>query len=229
MWRHLSSGEDRMAIRLVLVDDHPIVLQGLQQLFERHNDFEVVACCPDGTTALEAVAEHQPDVLVMDLRMPGFSGLDVLRTLANRQSVCRTVLLTAIVRDTEVMEAVRLGVRGIVLKESSPDVLIDCVRRVYRGEQWIERETVTRALQRVLDQDSAEREPGQALTPREVEIVRMVAQGLRNKVIAERLSISEGTVKVQLHNVYEKLEVGGRLELVLCAQRKGLVERGSLG
>jgi DNA-binding NarL/FixJ family response regulator len=212
-----------MAIRLVLVDDHPIVLQGLQQLFERHDDFEVVGCCPDGTTAIEAVGELQPDVLVMDLRMPGLNGLDVLRTLATSQSRCRIVLLTAIVRDSEVMEAIKLGVRGIVLKESSPDVLIDCVRRVYRGEQWLERETVTRALQGMLVRESAARDVGQTLTPREVEIVQMVAHGFRNKVIAERLSISEGTVKVHLHNVYEKLGVDGRLELVLCAQQKGLI------
>jgi len=168
------------------------------------------------------VEQYQPDVLVMDLRMPGLSGLDVLRALSAKNSRSRTVLLTAIVRDAEVMEAVKLGVRGIVLKESSPDVLIDCVRRVHRGEQWIERETVTRALQRVLDRESAEREAGETLTPREIEIVRMVARGLRNKAIAERLSISEGTVKVHLHNVYEKLGVDGRLELVLCAQQKGL-------
>ncbi len=212
-----------MAIRLVLVDDHPIVLQGLEQLFARHENFEVVSCCADGVSALAAVEKYQPDVLVMDLRMPGLSGIDVLRNLSASQSRCRSVLLTAIVRDSEVMEAVKLGVRGIVLKESSPDLLIDCVRRVYRGEQWIERETVTRALQNVLDRESAEREAGETLTPREIEIVRMVAQGLRNKVIADRLSISEGTVKVHLHNVYEKLGVDGRLELVLCAQQKGLI------
>src|SRR5207248_7310745 len=160
---------------------------------------------------------------VMDLRMPGLSGLDVLRALTANQSRTRTVLLTAIVRDSEVMEAIKSGVRGIVLKESSPDVLIDCVRRVHRGEQWIERETVTRALQRVLDRESAEREAEETLTPREIEIVRMVARGLRNRAIAERLAISEGTVKVHLHNVYEKLKVDGRLELVLCAQEKGIV------
>jgi len=211
-----------MAIRLVLVDDHPIVLQGLQQLFERHDDFQVMCCCQDGATALDAVEQYQPDVLVMDLRMPGLSGLDVLRALTANQSRTRTVLLTAIVRDSEVMEAIKSGVRGIVLKESSPDVLIDCVRRVHRGEQWIERETVTRALQRVLDRESAEREAEETLTPREIEIVRMVARGLRNRAIAERLAISEGTVKVHLHNVYEKLGIDGRLELVLCAQQKGL-------
>lgn len=212
-----------MAIRLVLVDDHPIVLQGLQNLFERHGDFEVVSCCRDGAAALNAVGKYQPDVVVMDLRMPGVSGIDVLRKLSVAGSGCRSVLLTAIVRDDEVMEAVKLGVRGIVLKESSPDVLVDCVRRVNRGEQWIERETVTRAFQHVLDREAAEREAGETLTPREIEVVRMVSQGLRNRAIAERLCISEGTVKVHLHNVYEKLGIDGRLELVLCAQQKGLI------
>src|SRR4030095_2072330 len=86
----------RMAIRLVLVDDHPIVLQGLEQLFERHNDFEVGSCCPDGATARLAVEKYQPDVLVMDLRMPGLSGLDVLRSLSASHSRCRSVLLTAL-------------------------------------------------------------------------------------------------------------------------------------
>ena len=205
-----------MAIRLVLVDDHPIVLQGLQQLFERHDDFQVMCCCQDGATALDAVEQYQPDVLVMDLRMPVMNGP------SDWNAPAVEVLLTAIVRDSEVMEAIKSGVRGIVLKESSPDVLIDCVRRVHRGEQWIERETVTRALQRVLDRESAEREAEETLTPREIEIVRMVARGLRNRAIAERLAISEGTVKVHLHNVYEKLGIDGRLELVLCAQQKGL-------
>jgi DNA-binding NarL/FixJ family response regulator len=210
-------------IRLVLVDDHPIVLQGLQQLFQREGDFEVVCCCANGAAALAAVTGHPPDVLVMDLRMRGESGLDVLRTLSARRIACRSILLTAVVNDGEVMEAVRLGVKGIVLKESPADVLVDCVRRVHRGEQWIEREAVTRALHHVLDREAAAREAGEKLTPREIEIVRMVAQGLRNKIIADRLCISEGTVKVHLHNVYEKLGVDGRLELVLCAQRKALI------
>lgn len=212
-----------MGIRLVLVDDHPIVLQGMQQLFERHDDFDVMASCPDGPTALRAVAKFHPDVLVIDLRMRGMSGLDVLRALSKTHNPCRAVLLTATVRDSEVMDAVKLGAKGIVLKESSPDVLVDCIRRVHRGEQWIERDALTRAFQNVLEKEAAEREAGELLTPREIEIVRMVSMGLRNKAIAERLSISEGTVKVHLHNVYEKLGVDGRLELVLCAQQKGFI------
>jgi DNA-binding NarL/FixJ family response regulator len=212
-----------VVIRIALADDHPIVLQGLQQLFERHADFEVVCCCTTGNAALIGVRTHRPDVLVLDLRMPEGSGLDVLRAMAADKLECRTVVLTAAVSDDEVMEAVRLGARALVLKESSPDALVDCVRRVFRGEQWLERETLTRAFRRALDREAATRDAADALTPREIEIVRMVAQGLRNRAIAERLSISEGTVKVHLHNIYEKFAVDGRLELLLSARNKGLI------
>ena len=210
-----------MPIRVVLVDDHPIVLHGLQQLFERQPDFEVVGCCADGAAAVDAVEHHHPDVLVLDLRMPGDSGLDVLRKLAARQLIARAVLLTAAIRDEEVRDAIKLGAMGLVLKESSPEVLLECVRSVCRGETWIERDTMTRAFRPIPEVAPSTFET--PLTPREIEIVRMVAQGLRNKAIAERLTISEGTVKVHLHNIYEKLSVDGRLELVLCAQQKGLI------
>lgn len=211
-----------MPIRVVLADDHQIVLHGLQQLFERHDDFEVVAACRDGQSAAAAVESLQPDVVVLDLRMPGQTGLDVLRTLAGRQPECRRVLLTAAVRDEEVMDAVKLGVKGIVLKESPPEALLECVRTVARGGEWIDPETLTRALRSAFDRDASQ--PGNgALTPREAEIVRMVAKGLRNKIIGERLAISEGTVKVHLHNIYEKLGVDGRLALVLRAQERNLI------
>ncbi len=200
-----------MSIRVVLVDDHPIVLQGLQHLFERHDEFAVVACCPDAESALATVRADPPDVLVLDLRMPGPTGLDLLRTIFNEQIPCRTVLLTAAISDEQVLDAVKLGAAGLVLKESAPETLLECVRKVHAGEQWIDRDTVTRALSSVLDREAAETEASHTLTPREIEIVRMVAQGLRNRVIAERLSISEGTVKVHLHNIYEKFGVDGRL------------------
>jgi DNA-binding NarL/FixJ family response regulator len=210
-------------IRIVLTDDHPIVLDGLQRLFQMQPDFEVVATCRDGDSALKTVNEKQVDVLVLDQRMPGKTGLDVLRALAGDQLPCRTVLLTAALRDDEVVEAVRLGATGVILKEASPDTLLDCVRRVHRGEQWIDHETLSRAFGHVLQRESAAREAGKMLTPREIEIVKMIASGLRNKAIADRLTISEGTVKIHLHNIYEKLGVDGRLELVLFAQEKGLV------
>lgn len=212
-----------MPIKIVVADDHPIVLQGLRHLFERQPDFLVAACCVDADAAIDAVRAHQPDVVILDLRMPGRSGLDALRCLADQKLTCRPVLLTAAITQDQVLEAVKLGARGLVLKESSPETLVACVRRVYQGEQWIDQDTVTRAFRTVLDREAATREAAETLTTREIEIVRMIGQGVRNRVIADRLSISEGTVKVHLHNIYEKLGVDGRLELVLFAQQKGLI------
>jgi two-component system, NarL family, nitrate/nitrite response regulator NarL len=213
-----------VAIRLVLADDHPIVLQGLRRLFEQQPDFDVVACCGDADAALAAVAAQPVDVLVLDYRMPGRNGLDVLRALATAKTACRPVILTAAIRDDEVVEAIELGLRGLVLKESAPDVLVECVRAVHRGEQWVERETLTRAFGRVLRRQSAARgAPANTLTRREIEIIKLVAEGLRNKEVAERLSISEGTVKIHLHHIYDKLGVDGRLELLLAAQQRGLL------
>jgi DNA-binding NarL/FixJ family response regulator len=210
-------------IRLVLADDHAIVLHGLKRLFDAHEEFEVIECCRDGREAVTAVRAHQCDVLVLDLRMPGQTGLEVLRTLTAEKRPCRTVLLTAAISDDDIVEAVRLGVQGVVLKESSPEALLECVRRVHQGERRIDEETMTRAFSGVMRREAATRAASKVLTPREIEIVRMIAQGLRNKAIAERLSISEGTVKIHLHNVYEKLQVDGRLELMLYAQEKELV------
>jgi DNA-binding NarL/FixJ family response regulator len=212
-----------MSIRIVLVDDHPIVLQGLQHLFARHEDLVVVASCNSADAALEAARAERPDVVVMDLRMPHKSGLDLLAALGRELPGCRTVLLTAAITQDEVVEALKRGASGLVLKESPPEQLIACVRRVHRGEQWLDPDTVTRALQGVVNRDAARGELSRTLTAREIEIVQMVAQGLRNRTIGERLSITESTVKVHLHNIYQKLGVEGRLELVLVAQQKGLV------
>lgn len=212
-----------MQIRVILADDHPIVLNGLQRLFESQPDFAVVECCRDGRQALAAVRARQADVLLLDMRMPDFTGLDVLRQMTPADRKCRTVLLTAAITDDEVIEAVRLGAQGIVLKESDPETLLECVRKVHKGQSWLDRETMSRAFGRAAQKESGAREAARLLTPRESELVRMVAEGLRNKAIAERLSISEGTVKIHLHNIYEKVHVDGRLELVLWAQEQGLV------
>jgi DNA-binding NarL/FixJ family response regulator len=210
-------------IRLVLADDHPIVLHGLQQLFERQSDMQVVAACADGAGALAVVREARPDVLVLDVRMPGMDGLAVLREVTRAQLPTRVVLLTAALDDRQVLEAVRLGVAGVVLKEMAPQALIASVRKVYAGGQAIEQETLGRALGQILKREAAGREAAALLTARELEIVHMVAQGLRNKQVADRLFISEGTVKIHLHNIYEKLKVDGRVELVLYARDKGLI------
>ena len=212
-----------MAIRVILVDDHPIVLSGLRQLFESSPDFAVVGSCSHGEQALQTLRSQEADVVLLDLRMPGLTGLDVLKKLGESRLSCRPVLLTAAISDEDVIEAMRLGAQGVVLKESSPETLLECVRKVHQGEQWLDRETMSRAFGRVMRKETAARETSRILTPRETEVAQMVAQGLRNKAIAERLSISEGTVKIHLHNIYEKVKVNGRLELVLWVQERGLV------
>ena len=219
----MTAGATPPRIRLVLADDHPIVLQGLRQVFDRQTDMEVLATCQDGNAALAAVRERHPDVLVLDVRMPGLDGLGVLRKIVGDKLPTRVVLLTAALDNAQVLEAVRLGVGGVVLKEMPPQALLESVRRVHAGGQAIEQETLGRALGQMLKREAASREAAAVLTVRELEIVRMVSQGLRNKQVADRLFISEGTVNIHLHNIYEKLNVGGRVELVLYAREKGLI------
>jgi two-component system, NarL family, nitrate/nitrite response regulator NarL len=210
-----------MPISIVLADDHPAMLAGLETLLKPFRDLKVMARCRDGEEALRAVARHRPDVLLLDIRMPVKSGLDVLRELKEQKLPTRVVILTAALEDDEVLEALRLGVNGVVLKEMAPGLLVQCIRKVAAGERWIEK----RSFQSVLDK-LLRREAGaqaiRGLTAREVEIVRMVVSGLRNKELADKLSISEGTVKIHLHNTYDKLKVEGRMALSVYARERGL-------
>ncbi|MGH9361775.1 MAG: response regulator [Thermoanaerobaculia bacterium] len=211
-----------MTIRLVLADDHPLVLDGLEQLFRLERDFEVVARCRDGHEALRAIRQHRPDVLVLDIKMPGLDGLSVLRAIRDERLPTETVLLTAALDDDQLVEAVRLGVRGVVLKESAPRVIINALREVRSGGSWLEGRAVSRALQKLVGREATVREAERLLTPRELEIVRMVGSGARNREIASRLFITEGTVKIHFHNIYEKLAINSRVELALWARDQGL-------
>ena len=212
-----------MPIRLILADDHPIVLDGLENLFRLEKDFQVMARCTNGMEAMQEVLRLRADVLVLDIRMPGKDGLEIAREMQKGKIPTRVVLLTAALDEEEFLEAVRLGVQGIVLKEMAPQILIQCIRKVHAGEQWIEPRSARQALEKMLRREAGVRAIAHLLTPREIEMVRMVAQGLRNKEIADKLCISEGTVKVHLHNIYEKLKVDGRVALLRYAQEKGLV------
>ena len=213
-----------MSIGLVLADDHPIVLDGLEHLFRLEKDFKVLARCRDGEETLQAVRKHHPGVLILDLRMPGKGGLAVLREVKREKPPTRVVLLTAEMGEAEALEAIRLGVNGVVLKEMAPKLLVQAIRKVHAGGQWLEKRSFGRALETMLRREAGARQVAGILTPRELEIIRLVASGLHNKEIAEKLTISEGTVKIHLHHIYEKLHVDGRLELTLYAQDKGLVE-----
>jgi DNA-binding NarL/FixJ family response regulator len=212
-----------MAIRLALADDHPIVLDGLEQLFRLEPDISVVSRCRNADEALRALRAHVPDVLVLDLLMPGGGGLELLRAVSGQERRTRIVLLTAVVDDDQLLEAIRLGAEGVVLKDMAPQLLIDAIREVHQGGRWLEQGLGGLGLRRLLAREKRSSAAARLLSSREREIVRLVTSGLRNRGIAERLSISEGTVKVHMHNIYEKLDVTGRIELTNYARENGLL------
>jgi len=207
-----------LTIRAVLADDHAIVLEGLEQILKLEEDIELVARCIDGEQALKTVRSFRPDVLVLDLRMPVMDGLAVLREIKREGLPTKVVLLTAGLDDDEMIRALRLGVSGVILKVMASRLLVECIRTVAGGGRWIEKDLEDRAVQRTTSDPH-----GTGLSPREIEVVRMVSRGMRNRQIAQQLFISEATVKVHLHNVYEKLALKSRVELGLFAREKGLL------
>jgi two-component system, NarL family, nitrate/nitrite response regulator NarL len=210
-------------IDLVLADDHPIVLAGMENMFRRERDCRVVASCVDGVEALRAIARHEPSVAVLDLRMPRMDGLGVMRELQKEARKTRIVLLAAALDDDDVLEAVHLGVRGVILKEMAVALVVQCVREVHAGRQWLEKRSVTQALEKFTRRQTATRDLEKILTTREFEVARAVAAGLRNKEIAAKLQIAEGTVKIHLHAIYEKLNLDGRMSLVLRLKEKAVL------
>lgn len=212
-----------MPIRIVIADDHPVVRRGLSQFFADDPELKVVAECADGQCALEAIAHHSPDVVVVDLAMPRLTGMDVLRALKESGSTIPVVLLAGNVSDEEVVTAMRLGAKGIVLKEMAPALLVQCVHKVAAGGTWLEKEAVGRAMEKMLQAQQTLKKVREVLTPREIDIVRMVARGLGNREIGEKLFIGEGTVKTYLHTIYEKLGIKGRVQLAMYAREKGLM------
>lgn len=208
----------------MLVDDHPLILDALENLLGAEDDIRVVARCESGPEALAALRNCRPEVIILDLLMPGMDGLDFLRAMNDKRLEGRVVLLTGAADEAQMIEAVRLGVQGVVLKEMAPRLLLQCIRSVAAGRQWLERRSASSALAGLLKRDHGARVAATAgLTPREIEIVRSICHGLRNKAIAEQLRVSEGTVKVHLHNIYRKLGVDNRLALFIYAKEQGIV------
>ena len=207
-----------MAIRLVLVDDHPLVLNGLAQLLGSDPEFQIVAMCGTAADGLNAVEALKPDVLLLDLALPDDSGLNVLRRL-DPSGPPAVVVLTASQDEGELLDAARLGARGIVLKAMAPRVLEDCVRAVHRGAQQLVIDDEGLA-QRLQERRAVEQELEQTLTSREIEILRLVALRLDNQQVASRLGISVGTVKIHLHHIYAKLRLDGRPQLLAYLRDK---------
>jgi DNA-binding NarL/FixJ family response regulator len=211
-----------MTINLVLASDQPIVLNGLESRFRQEPDINVVARCARVEETLQVVREHRPDVLILGLQIPGKGGLGLVRQMNDEKLPTRVILLTTTLDEDTLLEAVRLGVSGMVLKEMAPHLFVQCVRKVHAGEQWLERRSFRCALERLLQREAGARDVAGILTAREIEIVRMVIGALRNNEIAEKLFISEGTVKCHLHHIYEKLRLNGREELISYARARGL-------
>jgi two-component system nitrate/nitrite response regulator NarL len=199
-------------MRLILVDDHPIVLAGLERLFSTVPDFQVVARCQSGAQGVAATRGLSPDLLLLDLKLPDMSGLDVLRAVKQLQPAPRVVILSAAVMPQDVVTARDLGADGLLYKDLAPDDLVNEVRRAAAG---------LRPFPTDLPDDPMLARYAQ-LTARERDIVMAAARGLRNRAIADELGITEGTVKLHLHNIYEKLRIQSRVELALVAKHLGV-------
>ena len=205
-------------MRVVLADDHPIVLGGLCALLQAEPGVEIVTAAPDGAAALATIRAHEPDVAVLDITMPQLTGLEVLDALEADGLATRVVLLTGTASDEQIATAVERGAWGLLLKGSAPGTLIACLKTVAVGQRWLPEEVVAPAIRRATERREKDVRPERVLTAREYEIARLVARGLSNKHIARALAISEGTVKIHLHNMYEKLGGLNRTSLAVLMQ-----------
>ena len=214
-------------LRIVLADDHALVREGLRHLLEANDAFEVVGEAPNGAEAISAAERLKPDVLVLDVSMPRMSGLEALRELnTSSGNALRTLLLTAAIDRAEMLTAMQLGARGIVLKSAATEILVEAIGAVARGDYWLDRERISNFLDvvRRLNGSRTLSANPYGLTERQRQIIRGVVEGLNNREIAARLSISEHTAKHHLTQIFNKTGVSTRLELALLATQHGLVE-----
>lgn len=210
-------------IRIVIADDHPIFRDGLRRLLEAEPDLKVVGEAADGGEAVKLARQLKPDILLLDLAMPRTPGLEALREMSSGEgpNSVRVILLTAAAEKNQIVEALQLGARGVVLKDSATQLLIKSIHTVMSGEYWVGREAVSnlaRHLHTLLQSSGEEaRQKNFGLTPRELEVLSAVVDGYSNKEIAHHCHIEENTVKHHLSNIFDKVGVSTRLELALFA------------
>ena len=216
-------------IRIVLADDHPIVRDGLRKLLTLEEDIEVVGEASDGREVVQVIQDTSPDILILDLRMPYMDGLATLQALQQLEKKVKVIVLTASEDKNEFVQAMKLGCSGIVLKQTAPELIVKSIRKVNSGEIWLDSHTTAAVMRQFASPADmlAGGTPGKGrerspLSQREREIVGLVAQGYKNREMAEKMFISEQTVKNHLHNIFDKLGVSDRLELALYAIHKGL-------
>jgi DNA-binding NarL/FixJ family response regulator len=218
-------------VRILIADDHRIFRDGLRKLLEAEPDFEVVGEACDGRDVVTEVRDLDPDVLLLDMSMPGLGGLEALQQVSQLKAHTRTLLLTAAIEKEELLASLQFGARGLVMKESATPLLLKGIRSVMRGEYWVGHESVGTLIDALrLLTGSRQSQPKQqyGLSDRELQIIAAVVATCGNKRIAELLSISEKTVKHHLTNIYDKLGVSNRLELAMFAldRRLDLPELG---
>jgi DNA-binding NarL/FixJ family response regulator len=205
-------------IRVLIADDHPIVREGFGAIVNAEADIQVVAQASDGIEALEKAAEANPDVALMDLRMPNMGGAEAIRCLRQASPNLRAIVLTTYDDDEAIYEAIRAGARGYLLKDVRPKDLVRAIRRVHAGGSLLQPVVVERLLDRLGPEDADDdAQPVEALTPRELEVLQIMARGARNRDIAQELVISERTVKIHVANIIAKLAVTNRTAAVVRA------------
>jgi two-component system, NarL family, nitrate/nitrite response regulator NarL len=213
-------------VRILIADDHPIFRDGLKRLLESEGEFKVIGEACDGVEAVTMARQLIPEVMLLDLAMPRRQGLDTLRELSSDARSVRVILLTAAAEKEQIVEALQLGARGVVLKDSATQILLKSIRAVMNGEYWVGRESVSNLVQYlrtlVTPPSAFPQRNKYRLTPRELEIIAAVVAGFANKEIAQYFKISEDTVKHHLSNIFDKVGVSSRLELALFAVNQSL-------
>ena len=215
---------DAQPIRVILADDHAVVRKGIREFLEEEDDIVVVAEATDGSEAVDLVARHEPDVAVLDIQMPGVGGIEATRRIRAEQPGVRVLILTAYDDDPYIFALLQAGASGYILKTAGSRELAEAVRAVHRGESALD----PAVAQKVVQQLTTGRPPGaqasvEALTERELDVLRLAAKGLTNKAIGRALEISDRTVQGHLSNVYGKLNVSSRTEAVTEALKLGWI------
>lgn len=209
-------------IKAIVADPHPVFLLGMEKLLSGEMDFALLGCCTTTEEALQKIQEQLPDLLILNPLLRDRNGLELIREVKERKWPVKIVVLASALDDEQTIEIVRLGVQGMLLKSMPVHLLLQCLRKVSTGGQWIEQKSLSHAFDKLLHREAGARRVATILTEREIEIMRLVTRGLSNQEIGERLAIGEGTVKVHVHHIYAKLGIKNRVDLTLYAQKKGL-------
>ena len=212
-----------MSVKIMIADDHSMVREGLKSLLELEGDIEVIAEAVDGLDCLEKLGEHKPDVLLLDINMPNMNGLDVLKELKARKSKIKVLMLTVHNETEYLMRAVDIGINGYVLKDSESAELKRAIFAVVDGETYIQPDLIPALNAKRIERNKDE-EKIEELTRRELEVLKLLAVGMYNKEVAEKLEISERTVKNHVSNIFKKLEVTDRTQAAVFAIRNNLIQ-----